>query len=568
MGDFTKRLIAIIICVFLLVFAAIKAFSQELPKEPISKWVTDEMIYWHKDLPYYVFISEDSTGSMDMLHSKKQKKYSEPAYFDTYGLNFIRTKWAVDKITHKTVQPQQEIEWPVFVDGIAPETEPKFTSKSAYLVNGVRYFTKDLVMELSANDLNSGVRNTYYSINDSVYIKYDRPINLNPKDTFKVKYFSVDNVGNYEKPKIFAYNADDYNIKYAIDAFPPVTKLVTKLIRGKYLGPNMPIEFSSKDRGSGVAFTNYIIDDGEIKVYEKPFMLALPEGTHSLKFFSVDRITNKENEHLVRFIVDSTGPNLYIAAAGGYFSRDSIMYVSDSTKIRLSASDHRGIKQIAYKFSDDKSYKPYTGPLMLPKDYKARQDLRYFATDSTENDSKVHVVKLHRDISKPRVKFVITGSQYFRNDTIYVTNQTKFSRANYDSLSGIATDKLFRNDTLVKQVEFDKEIVYCVKDTVVDNIGNTTVLHQVYKRDSESPVINFTFSGPHILGGAMYPKGTILFFSITDSTGIESFKIAVNGKFISNGGPFTGPPGDYHVEVVATDYLQQSATKSVVFSIR
>lgn len=544
------------------------AVGQELPKEPISKWVTKDMIYWHKELPYYVMITDDTTSAPDVLHSKKQAKYSEPAYFDTYGYNFIRTKWAVDKTTHKAVTPQQEIEWPVFVDGDSPTTEPKFISKSAYLVDGVRYFTKDLMMELNADDEHSGVRSTYYSVNDSVYIKYTEAIALNPKDTFKVKYFSVDNVGNYEKVKVFKYNADDYSIKYAIDAFPPVTKLVTKLIRGRYLGPNMPIEFTAKDRGSGVAFTNYTVDGGEVKVYDKPFTLSLPEGPHTLKYFSVDRITNKEDEHVLNFVVDSTGPNLFIAAAGGYFSRDSIMYVSDSTKIRLSVNDYRGVKQVAYKFSDDKSYKPYTGPVVLSKDYRARQDLRYFATDSTDNDSKVHVIKLHRDLSKPRVKFAVAGPQYFRNDTIYVTDQTKFSRANYDSLSGIAVDKLFRNDTLVKNIEFDKEIAYHVKDTVIDNIGNTAILHKVYKRDSESPIINFTFSAPHTFDNVIYPKGTILFFAITDATGVESFKITVNGKPLTTGGPFAGPPGDYHVEVLAIDYLKQSTMKSVVFSIR
>ena len=30
-------------------------------------------------------------------------------YLDTEGINYIRSKWAVDKNTKKTVSPQQEI---------------------------------------------------------------------------------------------------------------------------------------------------------------------------------------------------------------------------------------------------------------------------------------------------------------------------------------------------------------------------------------------------------------------------------------------------------------------------
>jgi len=556
------RLTAVIVGIFF----TTAGFGQQLPKEPISKWVTSDVIYWHKDLPYYVFISDDSTGSTDMLHSKKQKKYSEPAYFDTYGYNFIRTKWAVDKTTHKTVQPQQEIEWPVFVDGIAPETEPKFISKSAYLVDGVRYFTKDLMMELDADDQHSGVRSTYYSVNDSVYIKYTDAIALNPKDTFKVKYFSVDNVGNYEKVKMFKYNADDYSIKYAIDAFPPVTKLVTKLVRGTFLGPNIPIEFSSKDRGSGVAFINYTIDNGEVKVYDKPFTVNLSEGWHTLKYFSVDRITNKEDEHSVRFYTDNIGPVLFISAAGGYFSRDSIMYVSDSTKIRLSVNDARGVKQVAYKFSDDKAYKVYTAPVVLTKAYKARQDLRYFATDSVDNDSKVHVIKLHRDGTPPIVKFHLDGANFTRRDTTYVTSRTTFIRLNRDTLSGIASDKLYVNDVKVKELAFSDQTTYHVIDTVADNIGNVATLAKVYKCDDEAPVIEFVFSAPAAPDGS-FPPGTIMFYSIKDHTGVDTFKITINGKPLT-ANSFEGPAGMYKAEVVATDYLKHASMKSVVFTIR
>lgn len=554
----------------LLCLIAQVGFSQSIPKEPIGKFMRDGVVYWHKDLAYYVFIDSDSTGAgTDLLHSKHQAKYSNPSYFDTYGWNYIRTKWAVDKTTHIKAVPEQEITWEVYVDGEPPVTTTSFLSKSAYLVKGVRYFASDLMMELQSKDKDAGVRHIYYSMNNQDYVLYEQPIKLNPKDTFSVKYFSVDNVGNFEKVRNFAYAADDYNIKYAVDANAPETELMTTFKNNRYVGVNTEFVFKSKDKGSGVAYTYYSIDNDSLHTYVGPFTATfhgLKLGWHTIKWYSVDWVTNKEREQSKKFFLELAVPEVYISAKGAYFSKDSIMFVSDTTQIKIEASTPMGVKGIAYKFTDDKAYQRYDRPIMLPHQYKARQDLRYFVQDSIDNESGIYVLKLERDRSKPNVAFMLTGVSFVRGDTTFVTSQTKHGTFNYDTLSGIGKDHMIVNGKRVKAVDFSKPGVYDVMDSVWDNVGNINTLRRIYRCDTSAPNIEFHFSNT-MHNNSVYPVGMILFLAIDDETGIKSYKTVINGKeFV--GTNFQGRPGSYKVEVTAIDHLGQSATKSVEFQIK
>lgn len=556
----------VIICLILLIIAA--ANAQEMPNEKIRHYIKDNVIYWHKELPYYLYISSSPDSVPTLMESNGS--YANPAFFDTKGNNYIRTKWAMERPGVK-VTPEQEILWPIYVDDDPPITTAQFSSSGEYLHNGVRYFTKDLMCEFKSMDAASGVRSTYYSLNDSVYIKYDSPVALNPKDTFHIKYFSVDNVGNREKVRTFKYAADDYSIQYAVDAYAPETKISTDFHKNRFVGPNMPIAFESRDKGSGVAITYYKLDGGDFIPYVGPFFIdpdKVAGGVHKLSWYSVDYITNKEEIKTKNFYFDTTEPTVYISAGGSYFSKDSIMFITDSTKIRLSAYDGMGIKKIAYKFNTDDHYLLYdhTKPLILPNGTNL-QNLKYFATDSVDNDSKIHVIKLQRDISKPELKLSILGDSFTRHDTTFVAGNGILNISAKDLLSGIGKNVLYVNGQQVKSSNFDVDGVYHVIDTLYDNIGNYTTASKIYRKDSKSPEIEFIFSNPPIADGINdYPVGTVLFFTITDSVGLYQFKIVVNGIDIK-GSTFSGKVGRHKATIKALDLLKQGSEKTIEFSI-
>ena len=68
-------------------------------------------IFWNKDLPVYINLSTspDKGAETHRLESKVHPQYTSPYYFDTEGVNYIRTRWAVDPKTGKMVHPQQEV---------------------------------------------------------------------------------------------------------------------------------------------------------------------------------------------------------------------------------------------------------------------------------------------------------------------------------------------------------------------------------------------------------------------------------------------------------------------------
>ena len=70
--------------------------------------VKNDNTYIQKSLPIYLNFSTEPNGQNYTLNSKVSKDYTNPMYLDTEGINYIRSKWAVDKNTKKTVSPQQE----------------------------------------------------------------------------------------------------------------------------------------------------------------------------------------------------------------------------------------------------------------------------------------------------------------------------------------------------------------------------------------------------------------------------------------------------------------------------
>ncbi|MBX2841380.1 MAG: hypothetical protein KTR26_06385, partial [Flammeovirgaceae bacterium] len=80
-------------------------------------------IFWQGDLPVYFFISTSKDGSNPILLEKgNAEKYTNPYYFDTEGINFVRTRWAIDPATKKPVVPALEVEFEVERDMSAPKS--------------------------------------------------------------------------------------------------------------------------------------------------------------------------------------------------------------------------------------------------------------------------------------------------------------------------------------------------------------------------------------------------------------------------------------------------------------
>ena len=162
----------------------------------------DGKLYWPKDKPIYLFMADNPAGdNKTKLESKKTQQYTNPFYLDTEGINYIRTRHAVNTKTKQMVLPKIEIMFEVYADGIPPTTTIDLKNSPAYISRQDKkaYYGKDLQVQLTAKDALSGVKDIYIKIGEQDFEVYTETITLTQGGAYEVKYYAVDNVGNAEE---------------------------------------------------------------------------------------------------------------------------------------------------------------------------------------------------------------------------------------------------------------------------------------------------------------------------------------------------------------------------------
>ena len=106
----------------------------------------DSKLFWNKSLPLYIRIGTSPEDEGVLLKSENQSAYVNPLYLDTEGVNYIRTRWAVDRESKQAITPQIEIKMEVYADGTPPESNDTFLNAPEYEANKVRYWGKGLTL--------------------------------------------------------------------------------------------------------------------------------------------------------------------------------------------------------------------------------------------------------------------------------------------------------------------------------------------------------------------------------------------------------------------------------------
>jgi hypothetical protein len=115
---------------------------------------------------------------------------------------------------------------------------------------------------------------------------------------------------------------------------------------------------------SGVNATYYKIDGGAQTKYTVPF--KLPEGTHTIQYWSVDNAGFVEIKKSVTYTVDTTPPTVEITSpekGGIYFQGEKIFELGDKTvcigkvPIKVDAHDkHSGVYMVFFKIMNDTGF--------------------------------------------------------------------------------------------------------------------------------------------------------------------------------------------------------------------
>lgn len=549
--------------------------GQEIVTTPRYYQDTMGNLFWNKKLPVYLRISSTPDGTGPLLKSENPN-YSNPIFLDTEGPNFIRTKYAVDKNTGKTVHPLAEVMMPVIADGESPVTNISFLNATSHTANNIKYFGPGLSFQLSSKDELSGVDFIQYNIDGGDYLTYTGEINLTSEGKHSIKYQSMDNVGNAEQVQ---------QSEFIIDLTPPgITHNVNGVGDDNVIASTSKIYFTSTDNLSGIKELYYRFDAEEYKRYNDNSVEFnyLADGTHTMEYYAIDYVGNRTANQLVSFYFDKTAPLTASDILGDRFVVDDKIYFSGRTKMKLTAVDNKiGVKEILYSI-DKEDFKTYDQPFYLPS-ISGEHTIRFYSVDRLENEPggsekyKHNISLIYLDLTGPNITTALSGPKFQTGGATFIGPKTKISLNGYDQESGVQYLAYSINGNQA-ETRYDNPFSVTTSGKCkielfgYDNVNNRNIDSDEFYVDTDPPVIkeNFSTESTETVDGVnIYPFYITVFLAATDNmTGNDKIYYSINNgqeRLYSNPISQLKKNTDYNINIRAIDKVGNESQKTIFF---
>jgi hypothetical protein len=565
-----KHLLLIIILINLVVFNINTRIYAQQPIEVKPSIYMDSLkrLYVKDSMPIYFFMSysADKTQSVQ-LQSNNPK--ANPMYFDGDGNHFLK---------HQDNYLEESIEFHVFNDGKPPVTFISLDKKSLIIKNKI-CSSANVEITLNAKDELSGVDKVYYSLDGAPYAEYKDGFKLQNEKEYILKYYAVDHVGNME---------DVITKDIIIDvSAPKSTYSVDKDYYGNVLSVRSAISLSAND-ATGTGKLYYILDDGPEKIYTLPIKtFLLTEGEHTLKYYTIDLLENKETPNTFNFFIDKTPPIVVEELEGSNYVVGGKEYASGRSKVKLTAIDNKaGVKSIFYSVNYG-TYMLYSDPFYLSSDKAGLMNIKTYALDNvnnkadfTQGSNKMTIPYV--DLTGPTLNYEITGTSFKNQDSLVISKNSKIILKANDTEAGLNRITYVLNNN--NEIEYntpitvEKEGPYNLSYTAYDNVDNSSNKFFSFSLDNTGPDIYTRFSiaskGKKIINGKnldVYPSHVILFLSATDLfVGIQKITYSINSdiekpydKMISG----FAKGKEYQVKIKAFDMLGNFTESELDFYI-
>lgn len=481
-------------------------------------------------------------------------------------------------LTHLDLFIGRRILFKLFVDGLPPRTTPQFDPRTAVQSGSIIYISGAAYLELSSADANSGVNQTYYSINGADYTLYTTPILMGQDGHYALTFYSTDRVGNRE---------DSGTRTIVVDSKPPTTQLSFSGPRhNEVISGRTEIVLTATDT-NGVASTLFMLGDSVEHRYNRPIQAnRLPEGEHTITWQSVDILGNVEPKQSFTFFVDRTPPMVFEEISGSTYMVAGREFSSGRSQLRIVAVDNRaGVKEIYYSLNREQ-FQPYQRPIFL-SDITGALSVRSFAEDNVGNrgtsDAQGQQFSMPEiDINGPIINHRFQGAMITLRDTIWVSPLTRVQIQATDRGSGVSRIVYKLNDD--SGVEYSEPFTvassgyYQVSCTAWDNVDNLNIAKFGFGVDAQSPHIFHNFSvAPHGIAEVenqplpVFSPNVKLYLGATDNlSGIKQIMVSVNqGRERAYSSPLDGfRVGHNHtVSIRATDMLGNQTTQSISFRV-
>lgn len=403
--------------------------------------VADTDGQWSKeDVTVKLTATDDLSGVKSTYYSINHSEFVEGTELtiNQEGINTV-SFYSVDNAGN--IEEVKTVD--VKIDKQAPES----------VINASEYWYKDKVdLELTAVDPLSGVKASYYSIDDAAFTEGSK-FSIEKPGIHKVSFYSVDNVGNVEEVK---------TAEVKIDTEAPKTTAAVK--------DNNFVELSAADDLSGVQATYYSVNGSDFK--EGTSFTVDQEGVNTVAFYSIDNAGNFEMQQKIEVVVDKTAPVTVSDVKDQWYT--------DSVNVKLSASDDLSGVKATYYSIDGADFSEGTNAAV---ETEGVHQLAFYSVDNAGNIEEQKTVEVKIDKTAPATVSNLEDTWY--------TDTVKAELTASDDLSGVkATYYSIDGSDFSEGTNFtiEKEGIHKVTFYSVDNAGNIEDHHTVeLKTDQTAP---------------------------------------------------------------------------------
>ena len=244
------------------------------------------------------FTVADNTGGSGVketifsVNGGQTTTYTVPFVVDTIGQDNV-TYWSTDNAGN--IEIQKMVNFTIINESL--DTIPPETNISGVTENGLYNNNVLIILTASDNTEGSGIKETMFRVNGGQTTTYTMPFIVDAIGQDNVTYWSADNAGNIESPKMVNFSIISV---LGTDNIPPITNIWGVAENGSY--NNVTISFTATDNpgGSGINETVFIINGGQTTTYTVPFVVD-KTGQDNVTYWSTDNAGNIESPKMVNF---------------------------------------------------------------------------------------------------------------------------------------------------------------------------------------------------------------------------------------------------------------------------
>jgi hypothetical protein len=462
---------------------------------------------WNKeDFTVQLTATDDQSGVDKTYYSINGSEFVE-------GTSFTVSEEKVHTISFYSVDKAGNKEEVKTVDLKLDRTAPVTTSDVKDL-----WYKKEVEVQLTAIDDQSGVAKTFYSINGSDFTEGTK-FTVEKEGIHKVSFYSMDKAGNVEDVK---------TVEVEIDKTVPET---TSNVEDKWYTEAVQVELTAKDEVSGVDKTFYSIDGSEYK--EGTTFTVEDAGIHKVSFYSVDKAGNVEEAKTAEVKIDKQAPVTT--------SNVEDKWYTEALEVQLTATDNlSGVDKTFYSVNGS----DFTEGTAFTVENEGIHEVSFYSVDKAGNVEKTNTVKVNIDTMAPETASNVEDKWYTEAAQIQLTAKDEVSgvEKNFYSIDGSE----YKEGTTFT---VESEGIHEVSFYSVDKAGNVEEVKTVeVKIDKKTPVTTSNVEDK------WYTEAVQVQLTAADElSGVDKTFYSINGSEYKEGTEFTLEAGIHEVSFYSVD---------------